>query len=219
MRRINDKNEVPPELDESVIGTMRINPRSYKKIWNHDIIDRTKYALAGLLYLLLRERSIGNIAKTAAVVLALALWLRIDLVHGTLIFLSFALLWTVETLNSSIEAVVDLVTQESVERLTTGTIALIEYEVINVSQLILAAVLKRQGTVELPLQITKLEISSLKANVDRILFEQFGQDNVLLHVVRVNDNQLDMFLQVLELANGKRPQVVEHNRVPPCVAE
>jgi diacylglycerol kinase len=91
---------------------MRINPRSYKKIWNNDIIDRTKYALAGLLYLLLRERSIGNIAKMAAVVMALALWLQIDLVHGTLIFLSFALLWTVETLNSAIEAVVDLVTQE-----------------------------------------------------------------------------------------------------------
>jgi len=112
VRRINDKKDVPPELDESVIGTMRINPRSYKKIWNHDMVDRTKYALAGLLYLLLRERSIGNIAKTAAVVLALSLWLRIDLVHGVLIFLSFALLWTVETLNSAIEAVVDLVTQE-----------------------------------------------------------------------------------------------------------
>lgn len=112
MRRVNDKKDIPPELDDSVIGTMRINPRSYKKIWNNDIIDRTKYALAGLLYLLLRERSIGNIAKTAVVVMGLAVWLQIDLVHGTLIFLSFALLWTVETLNSAIEAVVDLVTQE-----------------------------------------------------------------------------------------------------------
>ena len=100
------------ELDDSLIGTMKINPKSYKKFWNPNIVARTKYAVAGFLFMLRRERSIRNVAKTGVVVFGLAFWLQIDLMHMMMIFLSFMLLWTVETMNSAIEAVVDLVTQD-----------------------------------------------------------------------------------------------------------
>lgn len=101
-----------PELDDSLIGTMKINPKTYKKFWNPNIAARTKYAVAGFLFMLRRERSIRNVAKTAVVVFGLAFWLQIDYVHIMMIFLSFGLLWTVETVNSAIEAVVDLITQD-----------------------------------------------------------------------------------------------------------
>lgn len=100
------------ELDNSVIGTMKINPKGYKALYNSTIFARTKYAVAGLLFMLRRERSIRNIAKTAIIVFSLAFWLDIPLVHFMLIFLSFGLVWTIETMNSAIEAVVDLVTQD-----------------------------------------------------------------------------------------------------------
>jgi diacylglycerol kinase len=100
------------EVDDSVIGTMKINPHSYKKFWNKGIIARTKYAVAGLLFMLRREKSIRNVAKTAIVVFGLAFWVQIEFMQVMMIFLSFALLWTVETVNSAVEAVVDLVTQE-----------------------------------------------------------------------------------------------------------
>ena len=100
------------ELDNSVISTMKINPKGYKAIYNSTIFARTKYAVAGLLFMIRRERSIRNVAKTAIVVFSLAFWLDIPLVHLMLIFLSFGLVWTIETMNSAVEAVVDLVTQD-----------------------------------------------------------------------------------------------------------
>ena len=100
------------KADDSLIGTMKINPHSYKKIWNKGIIARTKYAVAGLLFMLRREQSIQNVAKVAVIVFGLAFWLQIEFMQIIMIFLSFALLWTVETVNSAVEAVVDLVTQE-----------------------------------------------------------------------------------------------------------
>lgn len=103
---------VPPEYDHSVIGTMRINPKPYKPLANKTDFARTKYAIAGLLYMLRREQTIRNVLMTTIIVFILAVWLRIDLVHGVIIFLSLGLVWTTETVNSAVEAVVDLVTQE-----------------------------------------------------------------------------------------------------------
>ena len=108
---MGDQQEID-KLDDSVIGTMKINPRAYKRFWNHGIVARTKYAVAGLLFMIRREQSIQNVAKGAIVVFGLAFWLQIDPMEMMMLFLAFALLWTVETINSAIEAVVDLVTQD-----------------------------------------------------------------------------------------------------------
>lgn len=104
--------EVPPEEDDSVIGTMRINPDAYRAVRNKDDIMRTRVAVAGLLYMLRHETSIRNLALTSIVVFGLSIWLQIDLLHGVIIFVTLGLVWTTESINSALEAVVDLVTQE-----------------------------------------------------------------------------------------------------------
>ena len=100
------------ELDDSLIGTMKINPKSYKKYNNPGFYARTKYAVAGFLFMIRREKSIRNVAKVGIVVFSLAFWLQIDSLHIMMIFLSFAFLWAIETVNSAIETVVDLITQD-----------------------------------------------------------------------------------------------------------
>lgn len=98
--------------DESVFGAMRVDPKPYKANWNRNLYERTKYAIAGLLFMITREKSVRNIVLGAIVTFGLALWMRIDTVHTVILILSFGMLWTVETMNSAIEAVVDMVTQE-----------------------------------------------------------------------------------------------------------
>ena len=100
------------ERDDSIFATMKINARPYKASWNDNLYDRTKYAIAGLLYMLRRERSIRNVLRGAAIMFPLAFWLQIGQVKIVLMFLCLALLWTVETMNAAIEAVVDLVSPE-----------------------------------------------------------------------------------------------------------
>ncbi len=98
--------------DESVFGAMRVDPKPYKANWNRNLYERTKYAIAGLLFMITREKSVRNIVLGATVTFALAFWMRIEVVHTVILILSFGMLWTVETMNSAIEAVVDMVTQE-----------------------------------------------------------------------------------------------------------
>ncbi|PJF22667.1 MAG: diacylglycerol kinase [Phototrophicales bacterium] len=100
------------EFDRSIFGAMRVDPKAYKRIYNRSFYERTKYAIAGLLFMLRHERSIRNVLKVGLVVLALGLWLRIEATHAAILFFAFGWTWTVETLNSAIEAVVDMVTQE-----------------------------------------------------------------------------------------------------------
>lgn len=99
-------------LDTSIFGAMRINHKTYKANWNVSFWDRTKYAIAGLLFMLRRERSIRNVLFFGLLVFALAAWLQIEVTHTVIVFLAFGTLWAVETLNSAVEAVVDMVTQE-----------------------------------------------------------------------------------------------------------
>lgn len=106
------KEVVPPELDRSVIGTMRINPKPYKAASNRDDLDRTKYAVAGLLYLLRREQSVRNLFLTSLLVIIIVWWLEVEALHGVIVFVTLGMVWATESLNSAVEAVVDLVTQD-----------------------------------------------------------------------------------------------------------
>jgi undecaprenol kinase len=112
MDKQKDKGLPPPELDTSVIGTMRINPKPYKAAHNKDDIDRFKFAVAGLLFMLRREGSIRSLLITTLVIIPLLFWLNVEILHGVIVFMSLGLVWTVEALNSAVEAVVDLVTQD-----------------------------------------------------------------------------------------------------------
>lgn len=98
--------------DDSVFSAMRVDPKPYKANWNTTFFDRTKYAVAGLLYMIRRERSIRNVLLSGVVVFGLAAWLGVAGLEMVILGLTFSLLWTVETLNSAVEAVVDMFTQE-----------------------------------------------------------------------------------------------------------
>ncbi len=102
-----------PTIDNSLIGTMKIDPTEYKAVEkNRNDILRAKYAVAGLLYLLRHEQSIRNLLVTSVFVMGLIFWLQVDLERGVLVFLSLGLVWATESINTALEAVVDLVTQE-----------------------------------------------------------------------------------------------------------
>jgi diacylglycerol kinase len=107
-----DKERRPEQPDNTIFGAMRVNPRQYKASWNDSFWDRTKYAIAGLLFMLRRERSIRNVTLSGVAVFILAIWLEVGITHGVILVLAFGMLWSVETLNSAVEAVVDMVTQE-----------------------------------------------------------------------------------------------------------
>ena len=114
---VEERTETPKELtwscewDDSLFGTTKINFFSYKEHHNSNILLRTKYAAAGLFYMLRRERPIQHVLISAAIIFPLAFWLDVGRIPLVLIFLSFALLWAVETLNTALEAVVDRATQ------------------------------------------------------------------------------------------------------------
>jgi diacylglycerol kinase len=109
----DEDNEIPIKLDNSVIGTMKINPRDYSAVEkNRDDLSRTKFAVAGLLYLLRYEGSVRNLLLVSVLVMSLSAWLQIDTVRAVLVFMALGLVWATESLNAAIEAVVDLVTSE-----------------------------------------------------------------------------------------------------------
>ena len=98
----------PHAYDDSIFATSRIDPTAHKAASNTTFYDRTKYAMAGLLYSLKRERSVRNVSLVTAFVMSLATWLRLDRVRMLVIFNSLALVWVAELLNSAVEATVDL---------------------------------------------------------------------------------------------------------------
>jgi len=111
-RKIDRQSVKSDELDNSLIGTMKINAKLYKASSNRGDFDRTKYAIAGLLYMFRREATARNIFLSCVIVFILGLWLRIDTIHALLIFITLGMVWTTEIINSAVETVVDLVTQE-----------------------------------------------------------------------------------------------------------
>ena len=113
MSEEQNETATPPSrhaYDDSIFATSRIDPTPHKTVTNKSIWDRTKYAMAGLLYSLKRERSVRNVSYTTVVVMSLAFWLRLDRVKVLVIFISLSVVWVAELLNSAVEAVVDLVT-------------------------------------------------------------------------------------------------------------
>jgi len=98
----------PHAFDDSIFATSRIDPSAHKAGSSASFYDRTKYAMAGLLYSLKRERSVRNISYVTATVMSLAMWVRLDRVRLLVVFNSLALVWVAELLNSAVEATVDL---------------------------------------------------------------------------------------------------------------
>ncbi|NDJ61454.1 MAG: diacylglycerol kinase family protein [Chloroflexi bacterium] len=101
------------EIDQSLLGTVKIDPDAYTNTSkNPDQLASTKYAIAGLLYLLVRERSIRVLAVLTVGVVLAGLWLGISLMGWALLVITLGMVWVTECLNTAIEAVIDIAAPE-----------------------------------------------------------------------------------------------------------
>lgn len=109
----HDEQETTPEeeLDSGLFGTAKINPNDYSPQVNAGIFQRTKYAIAGLIHVLVRQVTTRSLIIETLILFGLALWLRSDLFHWAVLILAVGNNWLVEMINTAIESTVDLATE------------------------------------------------------------------------------------------------------------
>jgi diacylglycerol kinase (ATP) len=109
-KKQDDKNH---EIDDSVMGTARIDPNEFRaRSTNPDRLSSFKYSVAGMIYMFRHEQSIKALSLVTVVILLLLVVLDIDTVDAALVLLSLGMVWMGEFINSAVEAVVDLATEE-----------------------------------------------------------------------------------------------------------
>lgn len=99
---------MPKEIKEAV----EIDPNEGKFTKNPDRIASAKYALGGLFNFLYHQDSARFMVATTVVIVLLALVLRVPRVEVLLLVLMLGVWWVTELVNTAVEAVVDMVTQE-----------------------------------------------------------------------------------------------------------
>ena len=77
-----------------------------------NVLNKCKYSLQGLGYCFKNESSFTLVTIGACLVIFLGIYFDIDCIDWVLSFGSLALIMVIELLNTSIEAVVDMVTDE-----------------------------------------------------------------------------------------------------------
>lgn len=76
-------------------------------------VDSVRNALKGLSVVLRAQPNAWIHATASAVVISLAIWLRLGSRDWPVLVLAIGLVWTAELLNTALEAVVDLVSPEA----------------------------------------------------------------------------------------------------------
>lgn len=99
-------------LDLSVTGTMKIDSGKHSPITNQNRLKSLKFAVAGLLYVLVKEQSIKFASGLTVVVVGVGLWLGMTETHWALLTLALGNIWVTECLNTAIEASINLGTSE-----------------------------------------------------------------------------------------------------------
>ena len=100
------------EIDLSIVGTMKIDPEKHGLGSNPSRIASLKYAIAGLLYVLVREQSIKLAMIVSGITLVIGLWLDIGIFSWALLTLALGGVWVTECINTAIEASIDLGTSD-----------------------------------------------------------------------------------------------------------
>lgn len=100
------------DLIDSLTGTMKIDPDAYSPITSPNRIKSLGYAVAGWLYMLRRQKNTRIQSVASVIVVALALWLQIDLTSWAILILTITMVWMAEFLNAAVEACVNLATQD-----------------------------------------------------------------------------------------------------------
>jgi diacylglycerol kinase len=100
------------EIDLSIVGTMKIDPGKHSPVSNPSRLASLKYAIAGLLYVLVREQSIKFAMFVSGLTLVVGLWLQIGIISWALLVLALGSVWVTECINTAIEASIDLGTTD-----------------------------------------------------------------------------------------------------------
>ena len=103
---------VTPEgevLDQTVLGTAKIDLSRHKRTRaNWDLLRSTKFAVAGLIYVLVREKSIRWVSAMTIAAVVAGFWLEIPIVYWAVLTISIGIVWITECLNTAIEATIDM---------------------------------------------------------------------------------------------------------------
>ena len=100
------------KIVDSLTSTMKIDPDVYSPITSRSRASSLGYALAGWLYMLRRQKNTRIQSVASFAVMALALWLRIDVYGLALLVTVITFVWMAEFLNAAVEAVTNLATAE-----------------------------------------------------------------------------------------------------------
>lgn len=109
----------PPTTEEEhdyteniLFGTMEIDPSEYSAYSTNNQNESTLFAMAGLLFLFRRQRSMRLLAVVTTVSLLLAIILGVELTSFLVMMVAIGMVWVSEILNTAIEALVNLVSPD-----------------------------------------------------------------------------------------------------------
>jgi diacylglycerol kinase len=80
------------------------------------LVQSFRHACDGLAYVVRTQRNARIHVVIGAIVVAVGLWLRLDLLRWSILALTIGAVWVGETLNTAVEAVVDLLSPEYHDR-------------------------------------------------------------------------------------------------------
>lgn len=116
---VNDdpKRKTHTEIDDGLLGTVKINPDRYATPGNTSLLQRIKYAVAGLLHLLVHHSQFIYIVVTTVVVYGLAWWLGASSAVWAVLTVALGQVWLAEIFNTALESLTDLTTEGSIRSL------------------------------------------------------------------------------------------------------
>ncbi len=100
------------KIRERLTSTAKIDPNDYALNTSRNRVDSLGYALAGWLYMIRWQRNTWLMALATPIVVAIAVWLRIDRTGWALLCIVITIVWLTEFLNAAVEAAIDLNTSE-----------------------------------------------------------------------------------------------------------
>jgi diacylglycerol kinase len=120
---VNDdpKRKTHTEIDDGLLGTVKIDPDRYSSPSNTSPVERVKYAVAGLLHLLVHHTQFIYIVVTTGVVYGLAWWLGASLSMWAVLTVALGQVWLAEIFNTALESLTDLTTEGSIRSLAKVT--------------------------------------------------------------------------------------------------
>ena len=102
-------NKFTPEEMEEFGSILKIDPKEKSFKVNKNRLESIRNSAEGFLFLVRYQESIQILIITTTIVLGIALLLGVPLTHFVILLVAFGGLWVCEALNTSVEAVVDLV--------------------------------------------------------------------------------------------------------------